>query len=85
MVVLKDSQVGLFYGDQLLPEMLGGRYLVAHWHRSGPAWYDISGDTPTLLGNTPSEQHYSWTDGACALGDQLLIVRRSKLQVLDPG
>lgn len=28
-VVFSDSQVGLFYGDQLVEQILGGRYLVA--------------------------------------------------------
>ena len=82
-VVLKDPQVGLFYGDQLVPEMLGGRYLVAYWQRSGPAWYDVGTKQPKLLGNSPDDRLYSWTDGACALGDQLLIVKRGKLQVLE--
>ncbi|MCB1062579.1 MAG: hypothetical protein KDN20_06635 [Verrucomicrobiae bacterium] len=84
-IVLQDSQVGLFYGDQLVPEMLGGKYLVAHWHRSGPAWYDVSGPKPTLFGNSPDERRYSWTDGACALGDRLLITKRGRLQLLEPG
>lgn len=85
-VALTDSQVGLFYGDQLVPEMLGGRYLVAHWHRSGPAWYDVaSADRPKLLGNTPDDRLYSFTDGACALGDRLLITKRGRIQILEPG
>lgn len=84
-IVLKDSQVGLFYGDQLVPEMLGGRYLVAHWHRSGPAWYDVSGETPKHIGNSPDERLFSWTDGACAFGDDLLIVKGGKIQILRPG
>jgi len=85
-VVFTDSQVGLFYGDQLVPEMLGGRYLVAHWHRSGPAWYDVaSADQPKLLGNTPDDSLYSFTDGACALGDRLLITKRGRIKILDPG
>lgn len=84
-VALHDSQVGLFYGDQLVPELLGGRYLVAHWHRSGPAWYDVSGEKPVHQGNTPDERLYSFSDGACVLGDKLLITKRGKLQLLDPG
>jgi len=84
-VVLKDSQVGLFYGDQLVPELVGGRYLVAHWHRSGPAWYDVSGEKPVHEGNTPDERLYSFSDGACLLGDKLLITKRGKLQLLEPG
>ncbi len=84
-VVLRDSQVGLFYGDQLVPELMGDRYLVAYWHRSGPGWYDVSGDQPVILGNSPDERLYSFTDGACALGGQLLIVKHGKLQLLNPG
>lgn len=84
-VVLRDSQVGLFYGDQLVPEMMGERYLVAHWHRSGPGWYDVSGNQPVLFGNSPDERLYSFTDGACALGEKLLITKRGKLQILDSG
>jgi len=84
-VVLKDSQVGLFYGDQLVDRLLGGRYLVAHWHRSGPAWYDIGGAAPALAGNTPDATNYSWTDGACALGDRLLLVKGGVYRLLEPN
>lgn len=84
-VVTRDAQVGLFYGDQLVPEMLGGRYLVAFWQRSGPAWYDVGGEKPFYAGNTPDEQLFSFTDGACLLGEKLLIVQRGKLHLLDPG
>lgn len=84
-VVFRDAQVGLFYGDQLVPEMMGGRYLVAHWHRSGPAWYDVSGNQPVYKGNSPDERLYSFADGACVLGQKLLITKHGKLQLLDPG
>jgi hypothetical protein len=84
-IVFRDSQVGLFYGDQLVPELIGGRFLVAHWQRSGPAWYDVAGVVPTLLGNSPDERLYSWTDGACAFDGKLLIVKAGKLQLLEPG
>lgn len=84
-IVFEDSQVGLFYGDQLVPELMGGKYLVAYWHRSGPAWYDVSGTKPTLLGNSPDERLFSWTNGACALGDRLLVVQRGDYYVLEPG
>lgn len=84
-LVFKDSQVGLFYGDQLVDKLFDNRFLVAFWQRSGPAWYDISGAKPVLAGNTPDTTLYSWTDGACALGGKLLIVKRGKLFVLDPN
>lgn len=84
-VALRDAQVGLFYGDQLVPEMLGGRFLVAFWQRSGPAWYDVGGTTPAYRGNTPDENLFSFTDGACALDGRLLIVQRGKLHALEPG
>lgn len=84
-VVLRDPQVGLFYGDQLVPEMLGGRYLVAFWQRSGPAWYDVSGEKPVHLGNTPDERMYSFANGACLLKDKLLVVQRNKLYWIEPG
>ena len=84
-IVFQDGQVGLFYGDQLVPEMLGGRFLVAHWHRSGPGWYDVSGPKPVHIGNSPDDRLYSWTDGACAFGEDLLIVKRGRLQILPPG
>jgi hypothetical protein len=84
-LVFKDSQVGLFYGDQLVDKLFDGRYLAAHWQTSGPAWYDISGAKPVLAGNTPDTTLYSWTDGACALGEKLLIVKRGKVFVLDPN
>ena len=82
-LVFSDSQVGLFYGDQLVDKLFDGRYLTAHWQRSGPAWYDISGAKPVLAGNTPDTTLFSWTDGACALGDKLLIVKRGKYALLD--
>jgi len=84
-VVLKDSQVGLFYGDQFVERRLGGRYLVAHWQLSGPAWYDVGGAAPVLAGNTPDATNYSWTDGACALGDRLLLVKGGVCRLLDPN
>jgi hypothetical protein len=84
-LILKDSQVGLFYGDQLVDKLFDNRFLVAHWQRSGPAWYDIGGAKPVLAGNTPDTTLYSWTDGACALGDKLLIVKRGRLVLLDPN
>lgn len=85
VVVLRDSQQGLFYGDQLVPELVDDRYLVAFWHRSGPAWYDVSGEKPVHRGNSPDERLYSFTDGACLFGEQLLITKRGKLQLLEPG
>lgn len=84
-VALKDSQVGLFYGDQLVDHLFADRYLVAFWQRSGPAWYDISGEEPVLVGNTPDTSLYSWTDGACALGESLLVVKRGKYHLLEPN
>lgn len=84
-LVFKDSQVGLFYGDQLVNQLFAGRYLVAHWQRSGPAWYDISGAQPVLAGNTPDTTLFSWTDGACALGEKLLIIKRGKISLLEPN
>ena len=81
-MVLRDGQVGLFYGDQFVDKLYEGRYLLAHWHRSGPGWYDISGDKPVLSHNTPSTKKYSWTDGAGVYGDDLLITKRGKLKVL---
>ena len=84
-VSLKDSQVGLFYGDQLVDELFDGRYLCAHWHRSGPGWYDVSGPVPKWAGNTPDTSNYSWTDGGCAMNGRLLIVKRGKYSILDPN
>jgi len=84
-MVLKDSQVGLFYGDQLVDKLFDDRYLAAHWHRSGPAWYDISGARPVLAGNTPDTRRYGWTDGACAFGESLLITKNGRLYVLQPN
>lgn len=82
-LALSDSQVGLFYGDQLVDHLFGGRYLVAYWQRSGPAWYDVAGPKPVLAGNTPDTSLYSWTDGACARGEQLLLVKKGKLMLLN--
>jgi hypothetical protein len=82
-LVFSDSQVGLFYGDQLVNKLFDNRYLVAYWQRSGPAWYDISGAKPVLAGNTPDTTLYGWTDGVCPLGDKLLIVKRGKYFLLD--
>ncbi|MBP6784885.1 MAG: hypothetical protein KA152_13910 [Verrucomicrobiales bacterium] len=84
-IVLRDSQVGLFYGDQLLPEKMADRFLVAYWHRSGPAWYDVSGNVPVAIGNTPDEHLYSFGDGVCRYRDKLLMVKRGKLQLLEAG
>lgn len=84
-ILARDAQVGLFYGDQLVDKLFAGRYLVAYWQRSGPAWYDVSGAAPTLAGNTPDTTNYSWTDGACALGERLLVVKRGKYTLLEPN
>lgn len=84
-LVFSDSQVGLFYGDQLVDKLFDGRFLVAYWQRSGPAWYDISGAKPVLAGNTPDTTLFSWTDGTCPLGDKLLIIKRGKYSSLDPN
>lgn len=81
-LALSDSQVGLFYGDQLVDKLFAGRYLVAYWQRSGPAWYDISGVQPVLAGNTPDTSLYGWTDGACAFGESLLITKHRKYCLL---
>lgn len=83
-LVFRDAQVGLFYGDQLVDKLFAGRYLMAYWQRSGPAWYDISGGKPVLAGNTPDTTLYSWTDGAGAFSDKLLLVKRGKYSLLDP-
>ncbi|MCB1232641.1 MAG: hypothetical protein KDN19_20510, partial [Verrucomicrobiae bacterium] len=84
-IAFEDSQVGLFYGDQLVPEMMGGKYLVAFWQRSGPAWYDVSGPKPKLFGNTPDKRLFSWKEGACSLGDQLLVMQKGSYYLLKPG
>ncbi len=84
-LVFSNHQVGLFYGDQLLDKLFDGRYLAAYWQRSGPAWYDVSGIKPVLAGNTPDTTLYGWTDGACALGDKLLLIKRGKYVLLDPN
>lgn len=81
-VAFSDSQVGLFYGDQLVNKLFDGRYLVAYWQRSGPAWYDISGDQPVLAGNTPDSSLYSFTDGVCPYGDSLLLIKGGKYTLL---
>jgi len=82
-LVFSDSQVGLFYGDQLVDKLFNGRYLTAYWQRSGPAWYDVSGAKPVLAGNTPDTTLFGWTDGVCPLGDKLLTVKRGKYFLLD--
>ena len=84
-VIFTDSQVGLFYGDQLVDQIVGGRYLVAYWQRSGPAWYDISGPAPRLTGNTPDTGRYGWSDGVCPFGDKLLLVKRGAYRLLEPN
>lgn len=84
-IVFSDAQVGLFYGDQLVDKLFAGRYLAAYWQRSGPAWYDVSGAQPVLAGNTPDTTLYSWTDGACACGDNLLLIKRGKYNLLAPN
>ena len=84
-VVLRDSQVGLFYGDQLVRKMMDDRFLIAYWHRSGPAWYDVSGDQPILKGNSPDKRMYSFADGATVFHDKLLLITKGKLQLLEPG
>lgn len=84
-VVFTDPQVGLFYGDQLVDRLMGDRYLVAYWQRSGPAWYDVGGQRPTLAGNTPDTSLYGWTDGACAFGEKLLLIKGGKCRFLEPN
>ncbi len=60
-------------------------FLAAYWHRSGPAWYDVSGQKPMLAGSTPDSTLYSWTDGACEFGNKLLVVKRGKFVLLEPN
>jgi hypothetical protein len=84
-IVFSDHQVGLFYGDQLVDKLFEGRFLVAHWQRSGPAWYDISGVKPVLVRNTPDNSLYSWADGACPWKDKLLLIKRGKYVLLEPN
>jgi hypothetical protein len=84
-VVLQDKQVGLFYGDQLIPELVGGKYLVAFWQRSGPGWYDVSGETPRHLGNLPDPVNFSWSNGACSYKDGILVTHRGQLQFVQAG
>ena len=45
----------------------------------------MSGNKPVHRGNSPDERLYSFTDGACLFGEQLLITKRGKLQLLQPG
>ena len=82
-LIFSDSQVGLFYGDQLMDKLFEDRFLLAYWQRSGPAWYDICGSKPVLSGNTPDTSLFSWTDGVCPLGEKLLIVKKGKYALLD--
>lgn len=84
-VVLRDSQVGLFYGDQLVDHLFAGRYLVAYWQRGGPAWYDIAANPPVHVGNTPDTTLYSFTNGACPYGESLLVVKHGRYHLLEPN
>ncbi len=40
---------------------------------------------PVLAGNTPDATNYSWTDGACALGDRLLLVKGGVYRLIEPN
>lgn len=52
-LALEDSHLGLFYGYQLLDELVDGRYAAAFWHVDGIHWYDLSTDPPRLEGGFP--------------------------------
>jgi hypothetical protein len=83
VVVLSDNQIGLFYGDQLADALVGGRYLVARWHRGGPSWYDVAGEKPVRASYDPESKFFTWNDAGCAWKDKLLISARGKYAVLE--
>lgn len=72
----KHPKVGLFYCDPFVDELFNCRYLGAHWHRSGPGWYDISGAVPKWAGNTPDTSNDRWTDhpDACAFRQGRMLI-----------
>lgn len=84
-IVLRDNQIGLFYGDQLVDTLVAGRYLVARWHRGGPSWYDVSGPKPVRTSNTPESAFFTWNDFGCVWKDELLITTRGKYVLLKPN
>ena len=73
-LALKDVQLGLHYGYQLLDQLVAGRYAGVCWHVTGLHWYDLSTDPPSYQGNHPTGR-FGMTEGLVPFGDGLLATR----------
>ncbi|MCB1225196.1 MAG: hypothetical protein KDK99_05230 [Verrucomicrobiales bacterium] len=73
--LLKESWLGLFYGDQLLDAIVDGRYAAAFWHASGLHWYDLTTQPPQHEGVHP-EGRFGIFDGLLLHEERLLAIRR---------
>lgn len=83
-LVMKDSRLGLLYGDQITHGLIGSRYASCFWHVTGFYWYDLYGaPTPAYTGDNYA-QRLSAENGAAVLGDALLVTYAGGYFVLAP-
>lgn len=79
---LKDSQLGLFYGHQLLDHLVEGRYAAAFWHVSGLHWYDLAADPPRYAGQHPAGR-FGMSEGLALFRGQILATRNRGYVLFD--
>ncbi|MDD4871569.1 MAG: hypothetical protein PHR77_13510 [Kiritimatiellae bacterium] len=81
--VLKDSHLGLLYGNQIMNGSIDNRYAAVFWHASGLYWYDLyGGSTPVYTGQI-HENRFNPQNGVTVFKNQVLTTRRSGYVVFD--
>ena len=81
--ILRDSRLGLLYGDQIADGLLEGRYACAFWHVSGLYWYDLyGGPRPVYTGDNYGHR-FDAQNGVALLAREALVVWRGKYFLLD--
>jgi hypothetical protein len=80
---LKDSHLGLLYGNQIMDGLIDNRYAAVFWHASGLYWYDLyGGSTPVCTGQI-HENRFNPQNGVTVLKNQVLTTRRNGYVMFD--
>ncbi|MBM4087475.1 MAG: hypothetical protein FJ272_21995, partial [Planctomycetes bacterium] len=80
--VLKDSRLGLLYGDQIADGLLEGRYACVFWHATGAYWYDLYGGPKPVYSGDSHGHRLDAQNGMAFLEHEALMTHRGKYFLL---
>lgn len=76
---------GIFYGPQIAPPAIAGRWLAWWWHTGGPYWLDLDAPGHPAPARPIAGNLHSGVSGAAPAGEALLVMCRDGLVELDPA